>query len=49
MRRAIVAVSRQRVAMRREMFRDAMSPSEVDAFIAGIEAEIAAGRFREAS
>jgi hypothetical protein len=46
MRGAIVDVSRQRVAMRREMFRNAMSPAEVDAFIAHIEAEIAAGTFQ---
>ncbi len=47
MKRAIVDVSRQRVAMRREMFRNAMSEGEVAAFIARVEAEIAAGTFTE--
>jgi hypothetical protein len=42
---AIVDVSRHRVEMRREMFRDAMTPPEIDAFIERTKAEIAAGSF----
>jgi hypothetical protein len=42
---AIVDVSSHRVAMRQEMFRNAMTPTEVDAFIASVKAEIAAGTF----
>ena len=46
-KRAIVTVSRQRVEMRREMFRNVMTPADVDAFIAQVEAGIADGRFAE--
>jgi N-methylhydantoinase B/oxoprolinase/acetone carboxylase alpha subunit len=31
--------------MRREMFRNAMTPAEIDAFIADLKAQIAAGTF----
>jgi hypothetical protein len=47
-KRAIVDVSRQRVEMRREMFRNVMSVQEVNAFIASIESAIADGKFKEA-
>ena len=42
---AIVDVSRHRVEMRREMFRNAMTAAEVEAFIDGVKRDIAAGRF----
>jgi hypothetical protein len=41
----IVDVSAHRVEMRREMFRNAMTRAEVDAFIASVKADVAAGRF----
>jgi hypothetical protein len=41
----IVEVSAARVEMRREMFRNAMTPMEIDAFIARLKADVAAGRF----
>jgi hypothetical protein len=41
----IVEVSAARVEMRREMFRNAMTPAEIDAFIADLKAQIAAGTF----
>ncbi|HVA28849.1 MAG TPA: hypothetical protein VNF68_11750 [Candidatus Baltobacteraceae bacterium] len=44
---AIADVSRQRVEMRREMFRNVMSAQEVNAFIASIESAIADGTFKE--
>jgi hypothetical protein len=47
-KRAIADVSRQRVEMRREMFRNAMSPQEIGAYIASVEAAIADGTFKEA-
>ncbi len=40
---AIRAISVQRVAMRAEMFRGAMTGPEIDAFVAGAEAAFAAG------
>lgn len=42
---AIVDVSSHRVEMRREMFRNAMTPREIDAFINRIKMEIAGGTF----
>lgn len=42
---AIVDVSRHRVEMRREMFRDAMTKYEVEAFIERIKMEVAGGNF----
>jgi len=48
MKAAIVAVSRQRVAMRREMFKAPMDWPEIDAFLAGVARDVAAGRYREA-
>jgi hypothetical protein len=42
---AIVDVSRHRVEMRREMFRDAMTAHEIEAFIERIKMEIAGGTF----
>jgi hypothetical protein len=41
----IVEVSAARVEMRREMFRNAMTPAEIDAFIARVKDDVAAGRF----
>lgn len=46
-KRAIVDVSRQRVEMRREMFRNAMSAQEIDAFVGAVESAIDAGTFNE--
>jgi hypothetical protein len=43
----IIDVSRQRVAMRREMFRNAMSEAEAEAFIASTRAAVQAGQFTE--
>jgi hypothetical protein len=42
---AIVDVSRRRVEMRREMFRNAMTAHEADAFIQRIKMEVAGGTF----
>jgi hypothetical protein len=42
---AIVEVSRARVEMRREMFRNAMTPAEINDFIKSVKDKISAGTF----
>jgi hypothetical protein len=42
---AIVDVSRHRVEMRREMFRDAMTAQEIEVFIERVKMEVAGGNF----
>jgi hypothetical protein len=42
---AIVDVSRHRVEMRREMFRDAMTAQEIEGFIERVKMEVAGGNF----
>ncbi len=42
--RAVEAISAQRVRMRAEMFRDAMTEARIAAFVDGVRSEIAAGR-----
>jgi hypothetical protein len=42
---AIVDVSRHRVEMRREMFRNAMTEHEVEGFIARVKMDVAGGTF----
>jgi hypothetical protein len=48
MKAAIADVSRQRVAMRLEMFKNPMSPQETEAFIARVRADVEAGTFASA-
>ena len=47
MKRAVEQISRQRVAMRREMFREPLADAEVEAFIQEMKAKVAAGKFAE--
>ena len=47
MKRAVEQISRQRVAMRREMFREPLAEAEVEAFIQEMKAKVAAGKFAE--
>lgn len=47
MQAGIVAVSRQRVAMRSEMFGHPVPPAELEAFIAGVADAVAKGEFVE--
>jgi hypothetical protein len=48
MRRALEEISRQRVAMRREMFKEAVTEGEIEAFIQEMKAKVVAGKFLEA-
>jgi len=48
MKRAVEEISRQRVAMRREMFREPMTEAEVEAFVREMKAKVEAGEFVEA-
>jgi len=47
MKRTIVAVSQQRVAMRDEMFRHPIPKAALEAFIRGVQADIERGTFVE--